>query len=112
MLLQVSILRPARGLCLLPNCFSARTSKKRFVFVGLIPDMKPGVGHLPYTKESARYQKMFNGIIEREVRAHDFVLVDTTGVPPEGYADAVHFTDEGCMEIADRFANAILKEAV
>lgn len=83
---------------------------KLMVFPALIPDLQVSASLAsPYDSSCVERIARFNDAIRAECkeRGLDRWLVDLTGLPPEGYADGVHFSDKGVDEVARRFAARI-----
>ena len=74
--------------------------------VGTIPTIHGGFAHFPYTRRSMELQRSYNEVIRRLATGFDFPVADLSGMPRTMYVDAVHFNDEGCLEVARRFAQA------
>jgi len=67
----------------------------------------PALNFSPYYIKNREYIAHYNKIIVKMADEHDCILCDLSGLE-EHLIDGVHFTHEGNLEIANRFAKAIL----
>lgn len=93
---------------------SKATVRGKFVFPATLSMPQTGFANLPYSAESLPRAKVLNGIIEEianELKLGDYLVrLDDMGV--EYFADAVHYNDAGCIEVAKRFADKIIARSV
>lgn len=84
------------------------------LFVGTMPKIVAGRGHLPYSKKSQEVWVEANEGIRKLVKEMGFPLVELAeaeALGPVEMADSVHPNDGGCYALAQLFADAILTEA-
>jgi lysophospholipase L1-like esterase len=81
-----------------------------FVVPALLPDLQAGASLAsPYDSRCAERIKNFNAGIRAECasRGLESAVCDLAGLPPECYADGVHFSTAGVEEVARRLAAKI-----
>lgn len=85
-------------------------AEKKVLFPATIPVPQAGFGHLPYSNASAGHARAINCAITalmNEMEMSDY-LVRLDDLPENAFVDAVHFSDDGCKEVARRFAEKIV----
>jgi lysophospholipase L1-like esterase len=85
-----------------------RSSGISGIYIGSIPVIQSGFGHLPYDTTSRALRLEYNSAIGELCRSFEISLVDTT-MDRTMYLDAVHFNEAGCFELGRRFAETIMQ---
>lgn len=93
----------------LEHCIKASIVRQKKLFVGTIPYQK-GILAPSYNKATNERVNLYNKEINRLCEKYSLPKVELSDLDETLYSDGIHLNNKGHIEIAKRFAQAILKE--
>lgn len=81
----------------------------KVVLLCTIPELR-GFGAPDYSQQSQKRIDVYNEVLEAIAEEQGLILIDLRNLPADCYADGVHFTNKGNIEVATRVARGLIQK--